>query len=1069
MKKYLLVISLALITLLAVGAVSAGDVNATDDLIVATASLDDEQAVFGEMDDINDESTAGMLQAVSNQGILSEDDKAPAVDVDDVNLTEGEKVSIPFHVNNSDDALVSGGVNVTISGENTTISKYIELNNVTGQTNFTLLDFMEIINANGGNFSEFYDIIRSSVNSTNLNFSDILSGLNDINAGSSINISNFVDGYDYVVNGTQIDVEKLREGIMEIINGTDINILDVIGGLGEIMGGIHIDFSKIPDVTRIFMALLSGFDIDEAKLFNSIIDSISVNKAEFISGLTLLLKEYNVGHSSGSIYDFLSSLGLKIPLTIKVEIAAMILKKDLSMSQVFRVAKEILDYNHVTAKTVFEKMISSKVVSFDILDIVDAMRNPSSSSSLKAFGKIIGSLSFDTTKIINSLVNTINGATYNTSKVANELACVTGIDSSKLLKIFEGVSYIYHGVKLNPSNVLFGLRDVFIGFSMGNYDIFENVKGAVSFNSELFLNDFDKILAEFNLTRGNVSNGVHQLFSKLNLTVPDALDANLLDSLSGDKVNFTKFGNAFLEIMSYNNLTSISSDVFLKLNNGSAFDISKIISKISFKDLNISKAVNGIAKIMHYIVIDYDKIYALSDDIKNFTYNKTLVASGIARMFEGAQVNLSSLLIGFNIIFNEVDYDKAKVIEILETIRSDVDINNSRVSEGFDKILNAFGFNNPVIVNGLAKIVSSFSFNRSMVYTGFEKMAGAFSFNNSLIGSGIYKLADGLGVNTSSAIMQFFNKFGYVAVFNEVLVPGTYNVSVEYAGSASPIKDTSKLTVLPKLNTPIKFDVVVDEHHVYMTGSVDPDAKGFVLLEIGDYDVYTLVVDGKVAFDEVFEPGEYSVSAVYLGDFKFNQNSTAVPFIVKSKTNVSASNVSVVYTKTKNIVVTLVDENGNPVEGKKITVKLDGVSYSGKTNSKGQISVAVPTNLKPTTYTAKITFAGDSRYVKSTGSVKVVVSKATPKLTAKAKTFKLSDKAKKYTVTLKNHKGKVMKSTKVTIKVNKKTYTATTNSKGVATFKLTKLTKKGTFKATVTYSGNTYYKKVSKNVNIKVK
>ena len=70
---------------------------------------------------------------------------------------------------------------------------------------------------------------------------------------------------------------------------------------------------------------------------------------------------------------------------------------------------------------------------------------------------------------------------------------------------------------------------------------------------------------------------------------------------------------------------------------------------------------------------------------------------------------------------------------------------------------------------------------------------------------------------------------------------------------------------------------------------------------------------------------------------------------------------------------------------------------------------------------------------------------------------------------MKNHLNKVMKNTKVTIKVNKKTYTAKTNGKGVATFKITKLNKKGTFKAVITYKGNTYYNKVTKKVNIKCK
>ena len=50
-----------------------------------------------------------------------------------------------------------------------------------------------------------------------------------------------------------------------------------------------------------------------------------------------------------------------------------------------------------------------------------------------------------------------------------------------------------------------------------------------------------------------------------------------------------------------------------------------------------------------------------------------------------------------------------------------------------------------------------------------------------------------------------------------------------------------------------------------------------------------------------------------------------------------------------------------------------------------------------------------------------------------------------------------MKNTKVSLKVNGKTYSAKTNAKGQATFKITKLTKKGKFTAIVKFAGNKYY------------
>ena len=96
-------------------------------------------------------------------------------------------------------------------------------------------------------------------------------------------------------------------------------------------------------------------------------------------------------------------------------------------------------------------------------------------------------------------------------------------------------------------------------------------------------------------------------------------------------------------------------------------------------------------------------------------------------------------------------------------------------------------------------------------------------------------------------------------------------------------------------------------------------------------------------------------------------------------------------------------------------------------------------------------------------------AKQAVKFTAKNKTFKAKVKIKKYAVTLKNKKGKAVKKAKVTLKVGGKTYTAKTNSKGKAVFKINKLTKKGTYKATLKFAGNKTYKAVSKKVKITVK
>ena len=88
---------------------------------------------------------------------------------------------------------------------------------------------------------------------------------------------------------------------------------------------------------------------------------------------------------------------------------------------------------------------------------------------------------------------------------------------------------------------------------------------------------------------------------------------------------------------------------------------------------------------------------------------------------------------------------------------------------------------------------------------------------------------------------------------------------------------------------------------------------------------------------------------------------------------------------------------------------------------------------------------------------------------AKNKIFNEKLKTKLYPVVLKSNDGKVLKNTWVTLKINGKLFKAKTNSKGKATFKITKLTKKGKYKATVAYKGNNCYNKASKKVKLVLK
>ncbi len=189
----------------------------------------------------------------------------------------------------------------------------------------------------------------------------------------------------------------------------------------------------------------------------------------------------------------------------------------------------------------------------------------------------------------------------------------------------------------------------------------------------------------------------------------------------------------------------------------------------------------------------------------------------------------------------------------------------------------------------------------------------------------------------------------------------------------------------------------------------------------------------------------------------------------KAPTTIAAPSVTAVYNTNNNLVVTLKDGSGNAIANAKVTVTLNGKATVLTTNANGQATLAIPSNLVPKTYAVSISYDGDATHAKSSANTNVVVKKATVKLTAKKKTFKAKVKTKKYTVTLKDNKEKVMKKVKLTLKVKGKTYKATTNAKGKATFKIKKLTKKGKYTAKVTFKGNANFNKLVKKVKITVK
>ena len=167
--------------------------------------------------------------------------------------------------------------------------------------------------------------------------------------------------------------------------------------------------------------------------------------------------------------------------------------------------------------------------------------------------------------------------------------------------------------------------------------------------------------------------------------------------------------------------------------------------------------------------------------------------------------------------------------------------------------------------------------------------------------------------------------------------------------------------------------------------------------------------------------------------------------------------VSVLYSASAYYKV-LITKDGKAVgAGEKVTIQYNGKTYNVETDSNGYATLKLKTNIKVKKYDITATYKG----VKVTNKVAV-------KNIIKIKNLK-SSKAKKVIkikATLKKVNGKILKGKKLKLKIRGKTYTAKTNKKGVATFKIKKniikrLTKGKKYTYKVTYGKDVAKKKLT--------
>ena len=210
--------------------------------------------------------------------------------------------------------------------------------------------------------------------------------------------------------------------------------------------------------------------------------------------------------------------------------------------------------------------------------------------------------------------------------------------------------------------------------------------------------------------------------------------------------------------------------------------------------------------------------------------------------------------------------------------------------------------------------------------------------------------------------------------------------------------------------------------------------------------------DGIASLNINLNPGTYLITATNPLTGETRQNRIYVfKYLMENK------NISQYYSYKATYKVRAYDRNGNIAKGVTVNIKVGSKTYKKTTDNEGYARLNI--NLMPGNYVIKASY---NNYT--------VSNKITVKHLLDANNIIAKKSLKKITVkvSLKKVNGNALKNKKITLKFNKKTYSAKTNSNGVATFSISQVVYKN-LKKNKNYAYTVSYNKDSLKRTIKFK
>ena len=645
---------------------------------------------------------------------------------------------------------------------------------------------------------------------------------------------------------------------------------------------------------------------------------------------------------------------------------------------------------------------------------------------------------------------------------------------------------------LNSTEIEVNLREIEFTFDISNNEIGKQATVKVIPSSESFANN---ILVFVNGKEYTASKSDNYTITTDTL---EAGDYTILAIFYGD--DFTKAANNATSFKLVKEESEISINIPQEINIGDNVEIA--ISSYDGAVINVTLNGEPAELTDGKLILNNIKAgtYAIKAVVNETATHLGATASDSFNLFKDTpEISIdipSEIKIGDNVEISITSYEGAVInvtVNGVETELTEGKLILNNIKAGTYAITATVKETEKYLAGANSDVFNLFKEDATISVSGTNATAGQASTITVTVNAGNEAI-------TSGTAIVYVNESEYAIDLSKgktvdvILTAGTYNVTAKFLGNdnyneaesteAATIEITESTPVKPEINIPT--DIKAGENN---TIAIDiPGATGNVSVIVDGNETVIPLVDGKANYTlSNMSEGDHSFVLIYPGDGNVGPLHSASSFSVAPSSNgtnnttgakaasaISSKNLSVsTYVKAldgKNnryYTVSLTDASGKALANKTIQFAFNGKITNVTTDANGQAKLLIGT-AKKGTYYVTASFLGDDDYNASfvTNTVKINPQKV--KIVAKKQTFKRSKKVKKYKVTLKNAKGKAIKGKKIVITVNKKKYTAKTNKKGIATFKV-KLTKKGTYKATIKFAGDNYYKKATKKAKIVIK